>query len=797
MTRSRRWYLVAGLLLVLTVLGVALFAEQLTPVSPYYADAKSSILEGGVPPFPPSPAHPLGTDALGRDVWSRVAFGARWSMLFAFLIMFARLAIALPIGLAGAYGHRRLSWAVDRLYVLTSAIPPLLIYLLVLSPTELRLVGLRPSVVITIALLTLLEWPRLAVVLKGRIEQLRTEPFVEGAVAAGGTPWHIFWSHMVPHLWPTLLNLIAAEMGRALMVIAQLGIFGILVGGGVINIVDNGRGGDRWTLTTGVPEWGSLLSDGRAHILSNPWIPMAPAFAFLVGVVAFNLLSQGLEGLVISTHKWKESTTGRLNRRWRWALLAVPPLLVLGFYQGLPWTQKAGIADLARRQAALLNDRNAAGYMETLRPETAAGLADARLWVDRLTRGQFEAVTVRPIWFEAHGSRATAYWKVVVGYRDEAPYTLTRTVSLVRRWGRWYEVGEAYTTLRGYHADVEAMYDPVDSSAQAVPLRWNAQYVATSADHAYEKVLPLFAGHTEGERLRVRLYPTHAAFLAAVGKVPPLTTAWYIPGDSLRLSPEYLKGYKRWEIEQLLSYEVLKFMAYTRLGVTSVNPLVLGTYELQRPAEGGTYVIDVERLAGQELMSLSELFAAKTETLQGARQDLFVAQSAMLAELVRTRLPEAERLGPAQGQAWDLSGLAARLGTTPDGLAREYAAFAYQRLANESILTAPAARVRVPEALLAAIEARARAVTAGDEAGFLATSDPAKKEANRAWLRQAGVTGYEATLLDVDNAGQVQLLERLTLRDGSSIIDIVVQPWTNLGGAWVTSGAPGVPKPQP
>ena len=57
------------------------------------------------------------------------------------------------------------------------------------------------------------------------------------------------------------------------------------------------------------------------------------------------------------------------------------------------------------------------------------------------------------------------------------------------------------------------------------------------------------------------------------------------------------------------------------------------------------------------------------------------------------------------------------------------------------------------------------------------------------------MTGYEATLLDVDNAGQVQLLERLTLRDGSSIIDIVVQPWTNLGGAWVTSGAPGVPKP--
>ncbi|HLN60252.1 MAG TPA: ABC transporter permease [Symbiobacteriaceae bacterium] len=796
MTRSRRWYLAAGLLLVLAVLGVALFAQQLTPVSPYYADAKSSILDGGIPPFPPSEAHPLGTDPLGRDVWSRVAFGARWSLLFAFLIMVGRLAFALPAGLAAAYGPRRLGWAVDRIYVLTSAIPPLLIYLLILSPTPLRQVGLWPSVVITISLLTLLEWPRLAVVFKGRIEQLRTEPFVEGAIAAGGTPWHIFWSHMVPHLWPTLLNLIAAEMGRALMVIAQLGIFGILVGGGVINIVDNGRGGDKWVLTTGVAEWGSLLSDGRAHILTNPWIPLAPAFAFLIAVVAFNVLSQGLEGLVISTHKWKAATTGRLHRRWRWALAAVPVLLVLGFYQGLPWTREAGIADLARRQAALLNDRNLAGYLETLRPMTPASLADARLRAGRLSEGGFEAVTVRPGRTELHGSRATVVWNIVVGYRDDSPDTLSRTVTLVRRWGTWYEAGEAYTTLRGYHVDVEAIYDPVDSSSQAVPLRWNAQYVATAADHAFERVIPLFEGQAEGERLRVRLYPNHAAFLAAVGDVPPLTTAWYIPGDPLRLSPEYLQGYKRWEVERLLSYEVLKFLAYTRLGVQTVNPLVLGTYELESTEEGSAYTIDVGRLTGQTLMPLPELFAAKTETLQGARQDLFVAQSAMLAEWLADRLPEAERLGPAPGRAWDLPGLAARLGTTPDGLSREYAAFAYQRLANESILTAPAARVRVPEALLAAIETRAKAVTAGDEAAFLATSDPATREAHRPWLHQASVTGYEATLLDVDDAsGKVTLLERLTFRDGSSVTDIVVQPWTNLGGAWITPGAPGVPKP--
>ena len=91
---------------------------------------------------------------------------------------------------------------------------------------------------LTVCVLTLVEWPRVAVTLKGRLQQLMAEPFVEGAVAVGGSRWHIFHIHLLPHLWPTLLHLVAAEMARALSVIAQMGVFGILFGGGIMVVGD-------------------------------------------------------------------------------------------------------------------------------------------------------------------------------------------------------------------------------------------------------------------------------------------------------------------------------------------------------------------------------------------------------------------------------------------------------------------------------------------------------------------------------------------------------------------------------
>jgi hypothetical protein len=163
-------------------------------------------------------------------------------------------------------------------------------------------------------------------------------------------------------------------------------------------------------------------------------------------------------------------------------------------------------------------------------------------------------------------------------------------------------------------------------------------------------------------------------------------------------------------MEKHLAREMLKFLAYTRLGQDFVSPTVAGAFELQTPEPGANYRVDVYSMAGQQLLTLPALFATRSEDLQDARQHVYAAQSAVLAEWVQTLLPEPERIGPAPGLSWDLPGLAARLGMTGERAAAEYDRYLYDRLANESILTAPAARQRVPEELLTALEAECRAL---------------------------------------------------------------------------------------
>jgi peptide/nickel transport system permease protein len=788
MKRSRRWYLIGGGLLVALLLLVAIFADRITAVSPDYWDARMSVLDGS-PPFPPGPGHPLGSDDLGRDIWSRVVYGTRWSLFFGFLVMTARMLVAVPVAVVSAYGPRRLGWLVDRLYVMSSAVPPLLIYLLLLSHNGLRTIGLWPSVVLTVTLLSLVEWPRIAVVLKARINQLSAEPFVEGAVASGGTQWHIFRTHLVPHLWPTLLNLMTAEMARAMLMLAQLGIFGILVGGGVTYTVLTAQGNDRYILTTGIPEWSTLLSDGRYYILSKPWIPFPPAIAFLIAVTGFTMLSQGLEGARFSIDRLKEWTTGRLSERWRWALLAVPVLAALWFYQGLPGGREAAINTLAAQQAERLSARDLQGYMQTVAPSDPSGQSDARLWAEGLVAQPFELVGVEAERLKVKGSRATAIWTVSAGFRDKPPISVSREVELVRRWGRWYQADKGYRELRGYHVDVTAAFDPVDPTIDAATRRQAVYYLATAADHGYVKASAFFPGATGKTRPQVRLYPTQKAFFTVAGAAAgPEATAWFVPGDPLRISPDYLKGYKRWETERALGYEMIKYLTFTELHQETVDPVAMGLYELTT-SDDRAYEPEYRKLAGAPLMPLTDLFDARLDRLPQGRQWVYAAESAVLVQFLQDRLPEAELRGPAPGKGWDLASLAHRLGTEPATLATAYDGFMQQRMAATSILTVPAARQRVPDGLLEAIAARAQAAVKGDEAAFLNQTESATRSGWSNWLsaaRQAGLTDYDATFLDVDSTtGIVYLLEQLKFGDSRTVSQVVAQPWTLRGSAWM------------
>lgn len=335
--KSRRLYLYLGILLLVLIIGGAVGADLITKVNPYYVQSRISALEPSAP-FPPSAMHPLGTDSLGRDLWSRIAFGARWSLLFAAVVAIGRIVIALPLAWLAVVGPRPFRWLVEKLYVLTNTVPPLLLYLILLAVPAVRTIGLLPSIVLTLTLLTLWEWPRLAGTIKGRMEQLMQEGYVEGAIAAGAGNGRLFRIHLLPHLMPLLLRVGVGEMGQVLLTIAHLGLFGVWVGGGSIELMENSRGAEVQVLTTSIPEWGTLLSEARLYLRSAPWIPLAPAAAFFLAITSFHLVAQGLEAIPVRV------------RHLKWWGLGVASVALLVF--GFSWLQTREVFKAAPAMAA-------------------------------------------------------------------------------------------------------------------------------------------------------------------------------------------------------------------------------------------------------------------------------------------------------------------------------------------------------------------------------------------------------------------------------------------------------------
>lgn len=810
----RRWSLAIGSLLVSIVVIVALFPDRLASVSPYYMAARPDILMGS-PPFPPGGDHLVGTDVWGRDMWSRIVYGTRWSLLFALLIMGARLTIAIPVAGLATFGPRPVRWLVERLYVATSAIPPLLVYLLILGLPALREIGLLKSAILTVSLLTLIETPRIATVLKGRLEALAREEFIEGAVAVGAPPRRIFWTHMMPHLWPTLLHTIAAEMGRALLVIAQLGIFQIFIGGGMTELIDvDGGGTTRPVIISGIPEWGSELADARRHLVWKPWIAMAPATAFLIGVIGFNLLAQGLEGVKFSLARWKEATTGRISARWRWALLVIPVALVYIYSGGLPWGREAGIRQLAERQTAALSAGSVSDYLATLAPDAQIYRKEQERWAASAVARNAQVVVARPMKLEISGSRARATWRISFGYQHESPTIYEKEIWLVRRHGRWYEEGEGLHLQRGLHVDVAAAYDPADTGYGATVVRRNYRLVATAADHAHAELQRLFPAGGGAERPLIKLYPTHKAYALALGlDEETAPTSYYAPGESIRLSPKILEGLKRWQVQQEISFELLKQMIATRGGSPEVLPLALGFTEL---GAGGTdrYDVTLAQVAGGTLRSLTDLLATDVRGLPREEMRLYQAQTAVLAEFLKLQRPGFDPLSAVrEGSGGLLPQLAAALGMEPGEMVKAYDQYMEERILERSVLQSDVARQRIPDALLASIAGRAAAavaavgaVSAESAAGeeYLGWHGYQAAQAQAEWLvraRAAGLARYEVQFLDMDprlvgGEALVHVLEKLTLLDGRTLSGVVLQQWRPDGDRWVATRvtAPAMPE---
>ncbi len=272
MASSRHWpaALKRGLLLVLGLGALAAFAP-LWVDDPLRIDLSATLED-------PSAAHWLGTDALGRDLTSRVLHGGRISMGIGVLTSLLSLAIGVPLGALAGFRGGWTDSAVSRLIETVACLPSLLlaIALLAMSPAFLRGV---PDVVRIALVLAFAGWIPVARYLRGEFLRLKSAVMVEAARASGASDLRIVVRHLLPAALAPVLVTASFAAASAILVEAALSFLGLGV-------------------QPPQPTWGGLLSDAREQIDQGWWLAVVPGLALYVAVLGFNLIGEGVRDLL-------------------------------------------------------------------------------------------------------------------------------------------------------------------------------------------------------------------------------------------------------------------------------------------------------------------------------------------------------------------------------------------------------------------------------------------------------------------------------------------------------------------
>jgi peptide/nickel transport system permease protein len=212
--------------------------------------------------------HLLGTDRFGRDVWARLAYGARVSLGVGLLAVMLSVAIGLVIGAAAGFWQGRVGLALLGVTDFALALPRVVLLLLLASLWQ-------PSAALVIAVLGLTGWMTIARLVHGEVRALSARPFVEGAVALGVKGPRVLIRHILPNALTPVIVAAALGIGNAIMLEAGLSFLGLGV-------------------QPPTPSWGNLIASGRDTLVNAPWVATAPGVALVLVVVAATLLGDAL-----------------------------------------------------------------------------------------------------------------------------------------------------------------------------------------------------------------------------------------------------------------------------------------------------------------------------------------------------------------------------------------------------------------------------------------------------------------------------------------------------------------------
>jgi peptide/nickel transport system permease protein len=212
--------------------------------------------------------HPLGTDSLGRDVLSRLLWGARVAVVVAVASAVISALVGVPVALVAGYARGGVDTLLMRVVDVWMSIPAVLLAIALMAVLGLGLWKVVLAVVIV-------DWTRFARVIRGEVLALREREFVEAARAIGLPPLRVMAEELLPNLVPLVIVLVSLEMAIAVGVEALLSFVGLGV-------------------QAATPSWGAMIAEGRGYLMVSWWGMGVPMLALVVAVVGFNLLGEGL-----------------------------------------------------------------------------------------------------------------------------------------------------------------------------------------------------------------------------------------------------------------------------------------------------------------------------------------------------------------------------------------------------------------------------------------------------------------------------------------------------------------------
>lgn len=253
-----------------TILAVLLFttalaAPLIAPYNPIDATLQNAFQ-------PPSAEHLFGTDKLGRDCFSRILYGAKYSLTSVLALVTSVFIIGTSLGVISGYFGGKIDIVIMRISDIMISFPGMILAIAVAG-----IMG--GSLTNAIIALTIVSWTKYARLARSLVLKIKKRDFIEAAIINGGKPTHILWTHIAPNILPLMIITAATDIGSMMLELAGLSFLG-------------------FGAQPPTPEWGLMLNEGRQQLQTAPWLMLYPGLAILVTVVILNLWGDSLRDVL-------------------------------------------------------------------------------------------------------------------------------------------------------------------------------------------------------------------------------------------------------------------------------------------------------------------------------------------------------------------------------------------------------------------------------------------------------------------------------------------------------------------